>query len=147
MDVQTKLLTRPVRTYNLYTRGFRSKTSMCLNTSLELPCYSPVDSPTVQVCESATDEMWLTSGPTAQGSRVPENLCILTPYGVVFINRLNGYGDNVVFGNLYHRAELPILIPEWLLNGDLVILRSHSHSPSHRGMESECLTHDPIKIF
>lgn len=125
-----QLLTQPVRTCNLYTRGFRSKKSVCWNTRLALPCYSPADSPTVKVCERATDEMWPTSGPTTQGNHVPE-VCVLTPYGAAFINRLNRYCDVVVFGNFYRRIELTILIPEWLLNGDLVVLRSHSHGPSH----------------
>lgn len=87
------------------------------------------------------------SGSTNQGNRVPEGMCILTPYGAAFINRLNRYRDDVVFGNLYHRIEHPILILEWSLNGDLIVLHSHSHSPSHRGVKSECFTNDPIKLF
>lgn len=71
--------------------------------------------------------MWLTSGPTTQGNRVPENVGIRTPYGVAFINRLNWYCDDIVFGNIYRRTEPPVFIPEWVLNGDLVIFRSHPH--------------------
>lgn len=140
-----QLLTRPVRIYNLCTRGFRLGTSIYSSTSLGLPCCSPVDSSTAQACERATDEMW--PGPTNQGNRVPEDVCILTPYGVAFINRLNRYCDDVVFGNLYRRIQHPVLVPERPLNGDLIVFHGHSHSPSHRGMKSECLTNDPIEVF
>lgn len=97
------LTARPLRIYNLYTRGFRLGTSIYSSTSLGLPCCSLVDSPTAQACECATDQMW--SGSTNQGNRVPEDICILTPYGVAFINRLNRYCDDVV----YCRMEHPIL--------------------------------------
>jgi hypothetical protein len=45
-------LTRPERTYNLYTRGFRSEMSIYLSTSLELPCCSWADSSTVLACQA-----------------------------------------------------------------------------------------------